>query len=130
MSEAVIIALISSVSGMLSGIVGKSTYDKVRNGRNGQHSNGSSVESVLARRAEVEFQTRMTVVMEQLSTTIERVGGIMEEAARAIREVHKEIEAHAQATAPATRAVLETHRLVKEMHEHSAAARRSAGGGR
>lgn len=133
MTDPVLIAIISTV-GMAAGGLAKTGVDRLRNnGADRRHApstgngNGNGIESVIARRAEVEFQTRMTLVMSQLTDaitkghdkTIEqmtRVGEGIADAAGAMREVHAEIVGHRECMEPVIAASLETARLVRELH--------------
>lgn len=124
MTEAVLIALITAAGGAITGVLGTRGYDKfVKNGRHGSH----GIEHVISQRAAVEFQTRMTLLMERLTAAIEKghdkalvqmdkVAASINDAAGAIRGVHEEIVQHRVETAPAVQASFETHRLVKEIH--------------
>lgn len=124
MTDALTIALITSAGGVLTGILGTRGYDKIRNGRHG--SNGNGADKALAARAEVEFQTRMTLLMEQLTRAIEKghdkaveqmqsVSEAITDAAGAIRQVHEEIVQHRAETKPAVGAVFDVARGVREI---------------
>lgn len=120
-SEAVTVALVSSVASVLVGWFGRGSADKLKNGRNG-NGNGTytpSAERALAARAEVEFQTKMTLLMQQLTAAIEKgnekMADALSDAAAAIKSVHDEIAAHRNETKPAMGAVFDTRRVVTDI---------------
>jgi hypothetical protein len=127
LSDAVQIAVISGVSGILAGWVGVRGVDKVKNGRHGSTTaNGMSVDRALAQRAEVEFQAKMTLLMTQLTAAIEKghdkaltqmtlVSDAICDAANAIKQVHDEIVQHRTESRPAMQTTFDTGRTVKEI---------------
>lgn len=139
MTDAVVVALITSFGGIVSGAVGKTVFDRSR-GKPSSNGNGGSVEAAIARRAEIEFQARTTVLLDRLTAAIEKgheralsqmqqVSDSIAEAAVAIREVHKEIVGHREAAEPVIQTTAETLRLVRDLHNRPPFDRRSAAGG-
>lgn len=129
MDATVQVAIVTGICGILAGLLGKTQYDRSRGNGNGSHvGNGqAAVERVLAQRSEVEFQTRMTLLIQHLTDAIKeghetsaehlaKVSQALDNSAASIREVHKEIVEHREAVTPAMEAALETQHLVRELH--------------
>jgi hypothetical protein len=124
-SEAVLVAIIAGGCGVLTGIVGKSRYDRERSART-DHT-GPAVEKVIARRADLEFQTKVTFLLESLTAAIEKghdrsigqlalVSEAITESADSVRELHRQIVAHRETVGPSVKAALETHAMVHDLH--------------
>lgn len=128
--DGTVVAALIGLAGSVFGVLGKMGYDKVNNGRhygsNGGNGNGSSIDRAISQRAEVEFQTRMTLLMTQLTAAIEKghdkaldqmlmVSQAITESAAAIKQVHDEIVAHREQLRPAIGVVFDTKRTVQEI---------------
>lgn len=124
MTDAVMVALITGGSGIVAGVLGVRGYDKVRaNGRtNGNGNSQDSVAHVIAQRAEVEFQTRMTMLMNSLTEAVtkgnahaaeqlSKAATGIKDAAATMRDVRTEMLDQRDLTS-------ETHKMVGELHGH------------
>ena len=125
MTDVVTTAIISSLSGIISGVLGIRGVEhmKLRRHANG---NGNSAAQTIAQRDDLRFQTEMTLLMGQLTAAIEKghdkaiekmglVAVAIADAASAIKEVHEEIVQHRADTRPAIEAAYETGRRVQRI---------------
>ncbi len=122
LSDAVRVAVVTGVFGVLAGLVGRPAYDRLRKNGNGHPGRSSS-----DMRAEIEFQTRTTLLIEKVteavkdghSSNIEQltvVAEAIQQAARAIEGVHREVVAHRESVAPVLEKSHDMHRMVKDIH--------------
>lgn len=127
MKEAVVVALISGISGIVAGVWGRGRYGPTPPAARGDHG-APHLETVIARRADVEFQTRMTILMEGLTAAIEKghekasgqmavVSEAITEAADAVRELHRQINEYREVASLADHAAVQTHQLVLDLHK-------------
>lgn len=130
MQEAVVVALISGVSGILAGVWGRGKYERTTTTSSSSGNGTEKLETVIARRADVEFQTRMTILMEKLTNAIEKghdkasgqlamVSEAITEAADTVRELHRQIAAHRSAVDAVAQRTEHTHQLVLDLHSRS-----------
>lgn len=128
LSDNVLIAIITAAGGIASGVFGKSAVDHFRKPKTAPpptaRSEIASVEGIIARRAEIEFQTRMTLMLEKLSEVLETsndrmeiVGRSIGESALAIRDVHRELMRHEQRAEGATAVLTDTNGIVKNIQQ-------------
>lgn len=121
--DTVLVGGVLGVAAAIIGALGKAAFDHARHPRE----NGNGGAAAVKARAEVEFQTRMTVLMENLTNAIERgqsayldrvqtLCDSVQEAAGVIHEVHEEIKRGRHIAVTTDVAAVETHRLVKEIH--------------
>lgn len=133
MTDAVVASLISGASTVV-GVLGKVAYDRMRNTRSHSPNGNGSIERVIATRAEVEFQTRISLLLQQLTAAIEKghdksvaqmeaVSVALNNAVQAIRDLHSEIIQQHTIVQPA---LADTHKIVQEINRELAKQRRAS----
>lgn len=126
--DAVAVAVITGVCGIIAGAVGARRLDKKHSGQHAVNGNGQSAMSrALAERDETRFQERMTLLVTNLIDALKdankesakqfaQVSEAITETVETLREVHQDIIAHREASKPVMTAALETHAMVTQIH--------------